>query len=466
MITRRNLILSTGVIASSPLVIKKSSASKTYDVAIIGAGLSGLYAATILEEQGFKVTVLEARNRLGGRVSTLDNKIEMPESGGFEIGPKYARILDQINYHQIKAVPWKSNKIKFMLNIEGHSMNASEWAKSSINKQPEPYRHLPPYALKNIFMKKTSQLEELDSWLQKKNFDRDISLYDFYNNHNVNRQALRLLQQSVQADNLHEESLLWNLKKARSAKFEMSGNDPMKLIVGGMSELPRKMAGNIKGDIRLNTIVKSIINHSTGIKIITDKRESIDAKFVLCTTPASVISSIQMQPSLPSFQVDAIKSIPYGQSTSIFLKVKESFWDIDGMNSSIWSDGPISKAFNWSTPNGKYIWVYLSGATNYNIRSWNDKDIMAYTIRELGVMRPSTQNRIEPIAVKNWSNDPFVYGTFAFRRPGDIKKHGNINSTPHERIHFAGEHTAVLQAGMEGAMESAERAAFEILEKI
>ena len=465
MISRRKLIYGS-LIASLPLNTRKSSASKNYDVAIIGAGLSGLHAATILEKQGMKVVVLEARNRVGGRVLTLNNKEEMPESGGFEIGPKYARILDQINNLGVKITPWQSNKIKFMINIQGRSMNAEDWSKSDINQQPKNLRSLPPYALKSIFMKKTQPLEELDSWLEKSNFDRDISLYEFYTKNNANRQALRLLRHSAQAENLHNESLLWNLKKARAAKFEMSGNNPMSLVVGGMSTLPKKMSQIIKGDLRLNTIIKHISSNKNYIELKTSKNDSIKAKFVICTVPASTMSDINIEPALPKKQSEAIKSIPYGQSTSIFLSVKEPFWEIDGMGSSIWSDSTISRAFNWSTPNGKYIWIYLSGSTNYAIRSWDNNDIMSYTLRELEAIRPSTKNRVEPIAVKNWSKDPFVYGTFAFRGPGQIRKYGDVINNSHHRIHFAGEHTAILQAGMEGAMESAERAVFEILDRI
>ncbi len=465
MISRRKLIYGS-LYASLTLNARKSSASRNYDVAIIGAGLSGLHAATIFEKQGMKVTVIEARNRVGGRVLTLDDKEEMPESGGFEIGPKYARILDQINNLGIKITPWKSNKIKFMLNIEGQSLKAEDWTNSNINKQPKNLRSLPPYALKSAFMKKTKPLEELDSWLESVNFERDISLYNFYTKYNANRQALRFLSHSAQAETLHNESLLWNLKKARSAKFEMSGNDPMSLVVGGMSTLPRKMAQTIKGDIRLNTIVNSITNNKSYVELKTSENDSIKAKFILCTVPASTMSRILIDPVLPKKQSEAIKSVPYGQSTSIFLNIKEPYWEIDGMGSSIWSDSTISRAFDWSTPNGKYMWIYLSGSTNYAIRSWNDKDIMKYTLRELEAIRPSTKNRVEPIAVKNWSKDPFVYGTFAFRGPGQIRKYRDTINNSHHRIHFAGEHTAILQAGMEGAMESAERAAFEILDRI
>ena len=64
------------------------------DVIVIGAGLSGLNAALLLEEQGLKVTVLEGRDRIGGRLLTLQDVPGRPEAGGNGIGHSYARLLD------------------------------------------------------------------------------------------------------------------------------------------------------------------------------------------------------------------------------------------------------------------------------------------------------------------------------------------------------------------------------------
>ena len=73
-------------------------------------------------------------------------------------------------------------------------------------------------------------------------------------------------------------------------------------------------------------------------------------------------------------------------------------------------------------------------------------------------------SRVEPAAVVNWVKYPWMKGHNAYRAPGNITRFGNVVATPHGRIHFAGEHTSVFAMGMEGAMESGERAAFEILE--
>jgi len=88
----------------SPKTAKKTSlpkdlgpAKEKYDAIVVGAGLSGLHAAMLLEEAGLDVLVLEGRNRLGGRVYTLENVPGKPEAAGEYIGANYARMINRIN---------------------------------------------------------------------------------------------------------------------------------------------------------------------------------------------------------------------------------------------------------------------------------------------------------------------------------------------------------------------------------
>ena len=85
------------LIGSSSVLLSSSSkinAKNVSDVIIIGAGFSGLNAAIILADEGFKVTVLEASSRVGGRAFTADHIYGKPELGASQIGPYYARIRD------------------------------------------------------------------------------------------------------------------------------------------------------------------------------------------------------------------------------------------------------------------------------------------------------------------------------------------------------------------------------------
>lgn len=91
---------------------------------------------------------------------------------------------------------------------------------------------------------------------------------------------------------------------------------------------------------------------------------------------------------------------------------------------------------------------------------------MQGVLAELGRVRPSTVGRVEPLLVQNWSTARWTRGHLAYMSPGQITEFGGALSKPHGRIHFAGEHVAKMTVGMEGAMESGEQAAVEILLKI
>ena len=84
--SRRRFLTSALAAAAAPLLPRRLRADGK-PVVVIGAGLSGLYAALTLEAQGFEVTVLEARDRIGGRLYTLDDVPGHPEAGGNTIGP-------------------------------------------------------------------------------------------------------------------------------------------------------------------------------------------------------------------------------------------------------------------------------------------------------------------------------------------------------------------------------------------
>jgi monoamine oxidase len=442
----------------------RSRAADDTDVIVIGAGLSGLHAAQVLEDGGLSVTVLEADNRVGGRVKTLMDKPEKPESGGSEVGALYARVRDQVERFGLQLQPWQVERLDFALDVGGTLMSPKDWATSPKNKLPEALRKLPPMAVNTAFMPKESGLKELDSWLEDARNTPDPSLFDFYKSKGADDETMRLLALSNQADSLQDESLFWSMRGQKMLEWAR-GSGPFSHVVGGMSKVPIAMAGSLKGQVILNMPVEAIATTDKGVTVTCKDGKTFKAKHVVCTTPASVLRSIKITPALPALQAEAVATLPYGQSTSIFFAIKEKFWEVDGLGSSLWSDGSAGRAYNWLVPNGNYIWMYLTGPMNQKIRNASEAEALTYATAALHTARPSTKGRIEPIAAMNWSAHPWSKGTFAYRRPGQIAKFGNVVAAAHGRLHFAGEHTAVMQSGLEGAMESGERAAIEVLAK-
>ena len=89
-------------------------------------------------------------------------------------------------------------------------------------------------------------------------------------------------------------------------------------------------------------------------------------------------------------------------------------------------------------------------------------EILDYLAR----IRPSTKGALRPVKTLSWQRDPFSGGIYSAWKPGQFTRYASTISDPVDRIFFAGEHTAMLNRGMEGAMESGERAAGEVLARL
>ncbi len=104
------------------------------DVIVVGAGLAGLNAALLLQEQGLDVLVIEASGRTGGRVYTLDDQPHKPDAGGSEFSlVSYARILDRIESLGLKQVPWRGAGVEFAYHVNGQTVAAADWPTSPAN---------------------------------------------------------------------------------------------------------------------------------------------------------------------------------------------------------------------------------------------------------------------------------------------------------------------------------------------
>ncbi len=466
-LTRRRFVLLGGAWVAAG---KARAADRDADVMVIGAGLAGLHAARLLEEAGLSVRVLEADNRVGGRVRTFLALPERPEGGGAEVGSYYARVLDEIRRHGIATRRIEFGGLDYALHIDGRLVRAKDWPTSELNRTEEAARGVIPPAIESVYARGDTGLPELDSWLTTARNAPDPSLEQAYRRAGASEQSLRFLRLAAQADDLAGQSWLWNLRQRNASEWgRRSAGSAFYQVVGGMSQVPIAMAASLREPPELGTEARALETTPNGVTVTVRRGRAgarrLRARFAICTVPLPVLARLPITPSLPPLQAEAVRSVPLGQGVSVFLRIRRTFWEDDGFGSSLWSDAAAGRAYDWTTPSGRYIWAFLSGIASRPVRELDDAATARYVLRVLERARPSMKGAVEPIGVMNWCRHPWSRGTFSYRRPGQIAKYGNVVAEPHGRLHFAGEHTAVLLPGLEGAMESGERAALEVLER-
>ena len=477
MPTRRTFLAGAAAsVAALKVVPAFGQAARDPDVIVIGAGLSGLYAAGLLEAEGARVTVLEGRKRVGGRIFTLDDVPGHPEAGGNGIGAGYARVLDAAKSAGVKTIPVRqrteSTQANTLINLGGTNIQLSEWKDSPFNPFPPDLRAKLPWEYQVGFYLKANPIGETDSWLDPKFARWDISLYDFLKSQGQSEAAtdLALSTAMLYGTNPYDYSLLAMFHTLSWGAKQLSFGREAYAIAGGNQRLPEAMAGKLKKEPELGNTLYGIRTTPKGVEVVTSDGKVHRARFAIVTVPFTALRSVRFDPVLPPLQAEAIDLLGYATGFQTHFVAKRPFWLEDKLPANMWTDGPAGRfaALHYDEDPNK-ITTFLSfvnGAQGERLDRMEPGRATQEIIEFLARVRPSTKGALEPVKVVSWQRDPFAGGIYSAWKPGQITRYASVIAKPHGSVHFAGEHTAMLNRGMEGAMESGERAALEVLERL
>lgn len=458
--------------AAPPADAKRPKASGDPDVIILGAGISGLGAAALLEEQGAKVLVIEGRQRVGGRIFTLLDQPGVPEMGFNSMGAGYGRGMDMAQRAGVELYDVAPRYIKDprqQMVLGDTTLTREQWAASPANPFPDAHKSLMPWEVVPLMVSKNNRLKDWADWIAPESAPLDISMYQFLSQLGFNDAAIRLSfdKAPYYGMNGHQSSALVYEFNDGWGKAQSAAGPGSFAVKGGNQLLPQGLAARLKGDILLGKQVTAISSGPDTATVTCRDGSTYRAKKVICSLPFSVLRNIAIEPGLTGAQARAVSTLPYQAISIAFLTVSAPYWEKDGLPPTMWTDGllgqVLAQRYGASPDEVTGLSVFGRGELALAWDRMGKEAALATIVAELERLRPAAKGLVKGAYYHSWALEPFNGGDWSYFNAGQVTAFAREMSAPAGRIHFCGEHTGTSNRGLEAALESSERVALEVL---
>ena len=407
---------------------------KATDIIIIGAGAAGLMAAYTLSKAGKSVTVLEARNRIGGRIHTIYN----PEfSAPVELGAEFI--------HGNLPVTLA------LLNEAGIGFNDVHF---------EMWQHH-----NDLFVKSEEFVEGWENFLEKVNqLKHDMPLGEFLaenftgDNYSKMRSQIESYVAGYDTADTHDASTF-----ALRNEWNHEDEDAQHRVEGGygiMIDYLAKVIRQTGNDILIKTVAKEIVWKDHDVKVVTTDNTVYHAIKIIVAMPLGVLhaekeeeGAIQFNPHIPE-QSKALQNICFGSIFKILLEFDEIFWESDaitkmaGANLStmgfLFSDEVIPTFWTQAPANSPLLTGWLGGSPAYEKKDMPPEEILQLTLTSLAnifkISRDILNNKLVAWHVANWTSQPYTRGSYAYDKVESAQARKFLQQPVQNTIYFAGEY--------------------------
>jgi len=455
--------------------MNEQSTVQEAEVVVVGAGLSGLYAALLLQEAGHDVLVVEASSSVGGRIRTIELGGAAIDIGGTGLGPQHHRAIALTKRFNLETRPL-TTRGKLALSIRGELLHDHEWQDATVNQTGPEERDVLPTRIDSYFMQTLLPFEDLDGWLAPENAQYDVSFADYLRSKNVSSEALRLINMCINTNDIETVSALSIFRDA--IKWRQVGyNDPKNFdqygdvlyqpvrTVGGMIRLPRKLAAALHRPVQLSAAANEITYSKAGVTVSCANGLRVRARRAVIAVPMVTLRRIHFSPSLPPPLAEAVANAASSGNTQFILSTTKRFWEEDGYAPSLWTDTVFERMFVEFEEDGEvdHLRVWINGDNAGRVDALGEREAGAALLDTFARLRPSTAGRLTIEHRVSWGSEALIGGEKYVLGPGQVTKFAKSLATPVGPLHWAGEHHKSHDVGIEAALQSGERAALEVI---
>jgi monoamine oxidase len=442
------------------------------DVCVVGAGLAGLTAARRLSQAGRSVIVLEARDRVGGRVWTITSRDGVPvDMGGCFVAPHHDRM---------HALAKEMGVATFKTFVDGDNVLATG---GKVRRYRGDIPRVSPVAL----LSAGQAIARMNAMAKKVPVDAPwdapraalwdaLSVRAWLSAARVpTRVARDLIEATVRAcfaADLSEVSLLNWLFLARSAGgieslMNIAGGYQDAQFEGGVGQIPNAMAAELGAAVVLGSPVTAVRQAGDRVEVTGDGG-AVSARRVVLALPRALAAGIRFDPVLPADHALLLHQVPAGTEVKMVAIYDAPFWRRDGASgATVATDDEIEVTLDTGQPNHSQGVVagYSAGPRARALAALGEGERRAVFVRTLTRrLGPAAASPLE-VMERNWAEEQWTRGCSMGHFPtGVLTQYGRRLREPVGRLHWAGTETASTSYGaMDGAVRSGERVCEEIL---